>query len=464
MKQATKPERRSSARMLFGLISALVLLALALPAPAQALTGVTVRAHDPSLIKVGSCTYAFSTGFENDPANPLGAPLSYKSCGNDGSSNWQLLGPVWSTSPTWPLAQFGAYPRNYWAPDISVRNGVYYLYYVAAIQVGKVGTGLLTSTNIEGPWTDQGMVTRDLDPIDPEIVTNTSGTRFLLEGGFQGTNLYSIDQSTGKITGSPTKIATGIENPSIVYNGGFYYLTGSKGLCCAANNSTYQTVIGRSTSLSGPYVDLGGVNMNNGGGTTWLTGTWPRIAAGGGEFYWDGTTLRHAYHYYEANAAQTERLAIRNVGFLNGWPIAESPLGESSVTIKNANSNMCADLWGASNANQAPINQGSCSGVTNQKWTATLTGGSYEFKSASSGQCMEIYGASTVAGTHVTQWPCNSSSAQKWQRVPLFGGFSEFKNVASGQCLEVYGNANDNGHYMNQWPCNGGANQQWIVD
>ena len=66
-----------------------------------------------------------------------------------------------------------------------------------------------------------------------------------------GTYMHVLDQSTGKLSTTDNNlwhIAVGIENPTIILNGGYYYLFGSKGLCCSGVNSTYYTVVGRSTS------------------------------------------------------------------------------------------------------------------------------------------------------------------------------------------------------------------------
>ena len=68
---------------------------------------------------------------------------------------------------------------------------------------------------------------------------------------------------------------------TIILNGGYYYLFGSKGTCCSGVNSTYHTVVGRSAGITGPYLDQNGTDLASGGGTTALTGVYPKVAAGG---------------------------------------------------------------------------------------------------------------------------------------------------------------------------------------
>ncbi|MFI1720376.1 family 43 glycosylhydrolase [Streptomyces sp. NPDC020489] len=89
--------------------------------------------HDPSVIKVGSCYYGFSTGFENDPLNPSGSITLRKTCAGTAASGWTKVGNVWSSTPSWITAKLGSTPPNIWAPDIKYFNGVYHLYYAGSL-------------------------------------------------------------------------------------------------------------------------------------------------------------------------------------------------------------------------------------------------------------------------------------------------------------------------------------------
>src|SRR5689334_6046243 len=42
--------------------------------------------------------------------------------------------------------------------------------------------------------------------------------------------------------------------------------------CCRGADSTYRTVVGRSTSITGPYVDRTGLDLLHGGGTPVVSG------------------------------------------------------------------------------------------------------------------------------------------------------------------------------------------------
>ena len=58
-----------------------------------------------------------------------------------------------------------------------------------------------------------------------------------------------------------------IEAPFIIYNEGYYWLFVSWDYCCRGKNSTYRTIYGRSRSITGPYLDMAGKDMAQGGGT-----------------------------------------------------------------------------------------------------------------------------------------------------------------------------------------------------
>ena len=83
------------------------------------------------------------------------------------------------------------------------------------------------------------------------------------------------------------------ENSTIAWHDGYYYLFLSWDYCCRSVESDYRTVVGRSTSLTGPYVDADGVPLLGGkGGTEVLRGYNEFVGAGGGDLLMDknGTT------------------------------------------------------------------------------------------------------------------------------------------------------------------------------
>jgi arabinan endo-1,5-alpha-L-arabinosidase len=58
-----------------------------------------------------------------------------------------------------------------------------------------------------------------------------------------------------------------IENAQIFRQGQYYYLLASWDFCRRGTESTYKTIVGRATSVTGPTFDREGVPLADGGGT-----------------------------------------------------------------------------------------------------------------------------------------------------------------------------------------------------
>ena len=288
--------------------------------PALALTG-SYGIHDPSMILVGSCYYAFGTG---DPAVNHGNIRILKSCGGI-SGSWAFLKTVFNTIPSWIPGVIGTTPGNLWAPEVVNVNGQYRLYYAASsFGTNRSVIALATASNIEGPWTDAGEVIRsttsnNYNAIDPDYINGK-----LSFGSFwDGIKMIDINTSTGKRSGSnlyslASRGGGAIEAASITHNGSFYYLFVSFDKCCAGTSSTYRIMVGRSSSITGPYLDKNGINMLNGGGSQVLATNGSEIGPGGEDVFGSGNL---AYHFYDGNDNGAPKLAIRPLSFSNGWPV-----------------------------------------------------------------------------------------------------------------------------------------------
>ena len=287
--------------------------------PAQALTG-SYGIHDPSVIQVGSCYYAFGTG--------TWLPI-LKSC-TSMYGPWASLKNTFSSLPSWIPGAIGATPGNLWAPDINYVNGQYRLYYAAStFGSNNSAIGLATATNIEGPWTDAGEVFRstssnNYNAIDPDYIEGK-----LSFGSFwDGIKMIDIG-SNGKRSGTAmynlaSRGGGAIEAPSIVHVGSYYYLFVSFDKCCAGTSSTYRTMMGRSSSLTGPYTDQSGVAMMSSGGTQLLATNGNEIGPGGGDV--SSLPGYYAYHFYDGAANGASKLQIRPITYSNGWPVLGAPI------------------------------------------------------------------------------------------------------------------------------------------
>ena len=120
-----------------------------------------------------------------------------------------------------------------------------------------------------------------------------------------------------------------VEAPFIIDNGGWYWLLASYDYCCKGVNSTYYTVVGRSRSITGPYLGRDGSSMLEGGGTILLRADLPekqRFRGPGhpGAFR-DGQGRWHlVYHAYDREKKGAPTLRIAPLRWdAAGWPIAE---------------------------------------------------------------------------------------------------------------------------------------------
>lgn len=180
--------------------------------------------------------------------------------------DWESVGTAF-TKDTRPTFE----PKGgLWAPDINKIGNQYVLYYSMSRWGGEwtCGIGVAIADKPEGPFKDCGMMFRSNEigvqnSIDPFYIED-NGKKYLFWGSFRG--IYgaeltddglSIKQGTEK-----KQIAgTAYEGTYIHKRNGYYYLFASTGTCCEGLNSTYQTVVGRSDSLWGPYVDRHGKSM-----------------------------------------------------------------------------------------------------------------------------------------------------------------------------------------------------------
>jgi arabinan endo-1,5-alpha-L-arabinosidase len=312
------------------------------PAPAAgsiALTGATSSVHDPAILADGGRYYLFTTGNAGNAAGLLGLRTS------DDLRDWTLRGGSYVALPAWAASAVpGA--SGMWAPDISKVGSEYRLYYsISTFGSNRSAIGLATATVMDpaapaAHWIDQGPVIRsdvtdDYNAIDPNAFTDADGRSWLVFGSFwSGIKLIELDPTTGKRRdGDPLRSLAArpspgaIEAPFVIRHGGFYYLFASLDFCCRGAASSYNTVVGRSATPTGPYVDRAGIAMLRGGGTPVLAsgqGTGDRYVGRGHAAILqraDGDVI--VYHAYDTQRNGTPTLQIQPLAWdAEGWPVA----------------------------------------------------------------------------------------------------------------------------------------------
>ncbi|WP_425445736.1 arabinan endo-1,5-alpha-L-arabinosidase [Umezawaea tangerina] len=291
--------------------------------PAHAAPGrVTgdIGVHDPSMVKQPAGGYLVAHTGDNIALKTSADRTAFRNAGSAFPG-----GAPWTTAYT-----NGS--RNLWAPDLSYRNGQYYMYYSAStFGVNKSAIFLATSTSgASGTWTHRGLVVEsrsgdDFNAIDPDLVVDDQGRWWLSFGSFwSGIRMIALNPSTGLRSDSAMRSVAGrnggpIEAPNIVKHGGYYYLFVSFDYCCRGASSTYRVMVGRSSGVTGPYTDRGGVAMTSGGGTQILASEGSVHGPGHQDVFTDTDSDILTYHYYNDNG--TSLLGINWLGWDSaGWP------------------------------------------------------------------------------------------------------------------------------------------------
>jgi arabinan endo-1,5-alpha-L-arabinosidase len=298
------------------------------PPVTLALSG-DLGAHDPVIIAAGGQYYYFSTG---DGIATKTSPDLLR---------WTQTPDVFPTTPAWFLERVPAYePRNIWAPDISYFGGQYHLYYsVSSFGSNRSCIGHATRASLaSGAWQDHEALfcsnepgqSDDFNAIDPNVVLDEAGTPWLAFGSFwTGIQAFQLTLEGERAAGDLVPLASrgggAIEAPFIVRRCGYYYLFVSFDACCRGADSSYNTRVGRSENVLGPYVDREGRALLQGGGTLVLDAGGAFVGPGHNAVLIDGTRAYNVYHAYLATNGASQLRISELVWDEAGWPISGGP-------------------------------------------------------------------------------------------------------------------------------------------
>lgn len=172
------------------------------------------------------------------------------------------------------------------------------------------------------------LVDEDCDAIDAGLLLDPTDRRLYLTYGtyFGFIRLVELDPATGKrVEGNePVNIAIDCEASTLMYRNGWYYLLGTHGTCCDGANSTYNIVVGRSRSVTGPYLDNVGRDMLRGGGKMVLAAQGRVTGPGHFGRYVEEEGVEKMSCHFEADLNRSGRsvLGIRPLLWKNDWPVA----------------------------------------------------------------------------------------------------------------------------------------------
>ena len=301
-----------------------------------------VDIHDPAMAKDGDTYYLFSTG----------PGITYYS--SKDMITWKLEGRIFPTEPEWARSVAPGFNGHLWAPDIVKHDGKFYLYYsVSAFGKNTSAIGVTVGKTLDknSPdygWEDKGIViqsvpNRDLwNGIDSTIELDENGEPWMAFGSFWGgIKLVKLDSTWTRpaepqqwraiakrersvLTRDSSGGSAAIEGPFLLKKGDYYYLFVQTGLCCRGKNSTYRMEMGRSKNIRGPYLDMEGFDMAQGGGTPVIVGNERWSGWGGNSAYHiDGKDLI-VFHAYENADNDFHRLKIGEMTWTaDGWPVVD---------------------------------------------------------------------------------------------------------------------------------------------
>jgi arabinan endo-1,5-alpha-L-arabinosidase len=314
----------------------------AYPAPLSVM-GTGIYVHDPNMIQDASNVF-WLYGTHNTLASSSDMTNFTAISAGDINPDFSW----WASENT----TGGGGRTDIWAPSVMFANGIYYQYYSIPVYTNPAVAGsnsgpeaviaLATSKNPNGPWTDAGRIisscgttagcTTGFNAIDPAPFIDAAGKWWLSFGSYSdGIHILQLDPTTGLRLASNTTLsniayrAAGEEGSFIfpyTVNGTLYYFYFAPiDACCAGTSSTYRIIVGRSTSPTGPYLDRGGLDLMNGGGTVLLSSHANIYGPGGQSVMMAGAQPLLVYHYYDGNANGTPTLGLNNLYFdSTGWP------------------------------------------------------------------------------------------------------------------------------------------------
>ena len=456
--------------------------------PQLAAIGVPVAGmpfvHDPSTVmRFKGKYYVFSTG--------RGIPF-YSS---PDLVTWTREGSVFEKIPD---AVHAGVPKNdgtgAWAPDIVRVGGEFYLYYAVSSwgsfqsAIGLATNPVLDPKDPAYKWTDRGVVvsssgTDDLNAIDPGVIWTREGapdgTLWICYGSYHGSiRITQLDPKTGlalrpKELGAAIATARESEASDLIFHDGYYYLFVNHNSCCKGKNSEYNIRVGRSRSVTGPYLDKHGDVMAKGGGSMFLAAHDHRIGPGhfGRVLDYDasadgaeGGPERFSIHY-EADMTRNGRsvLDVRPLLWsLDGWPVAGDNLTDGTYQIVSRQSENTlesrvptappAPRPAGTPAPRGPVQDapgvpigpaavhlGRYLTLDNQKWTiAPAAGGFSKIVNLGTGDAMgTTAGATGSAAVDLAAY--TGADGQMWQLEQFPDGGYRVRNKATGLSLTAAG-------------------------
>ncbi|MBV9850677.1 MAG: family 43 glycosylhydrolase [Armatimonadetes bacterium] len=461
---------------------AAALIGLLIVAPVRAYeTNVLVR--DPStVVKSGNTYWVYGTG--------TGA----QQFSSTDRIHWTRRGPALPTAPAWLAAIVPGNKNNVvWAPDIHFFNGQWRLYYSYSQWGTSISAiGVATNPDINNPrgWTDQGMVVRSangsgFNAIDPCIFQDATGVPWLSYGSYgNGIHLIRIDPQTGKQAADDPKVydvaarlsvpGNAIEASAVTYHEGYYYLFVAWDGCCAGARSSYNIRMGRSRTVTGPYLDKDGKDMHDGGGTLFLGSVYDNGSGrlcddevGPGHFGIlhdrDGDWVSFHEEWARDNGGATTLNLLRLAWDGDGWARPVLDPGPYKIVVNLATHDL-ASVVKDSTADGSSLHTWPDAGGDAQKWTLHYQGdGYYSLIGVRSRKALTVADSPARPGAKVTIAPFAERDGQFWYLRQNDNGTYTLLPKSGGRSVALdVGDCNPaDGTPIGLWTANGLPCQEW---
>ena len=257
--------------------------------------------HDPSMMwdPVTKKYYSYSTDVYM-PKDGLNDKIGIPVRSSEDLVHFQYEGTVLSKEAIEEGRENGEYPQtvNFWAPYVEYTHGEYRMYYSATKAFGSSESRiwLAVSKHPLGPFENRGIAadtwgTDDTLPnaIDAHIIWDKEKCYLVYGSFFGGIYIKELDAKTGlPLSGNAKELGIcssrkakhplidGPEGAAVIYGSetGYFYLFQSYGWL----GDTYDIRVGRSKSVTGPYLDWHGKSLVEEGMGLKLAGSYEFLA------------------------------------------------------------------------------------------------------------------------------------------------------------------------------------------
>ncbi len=199
---------------------------------------------DPSIIRVDDDYYMANSTFIFFPCIPISHSKDL--------IHWEIIGHA-ITNPEWAHVDDLEGGRGYWAPDISYKDGRFYV--TATYRLNDTGVIrrrqiVVSSDKPEGPYSEPFYI--EEDGIDPSLFHDTDGRSYMLLN--RGARILELDLENGKQISPATLLFYGDqkrapEGPHLLKKDDWYYLFEAEG----GTGEGHRITVSRSRTLMGTY-------------------------------------------------------------------------------------------------------------------------------------------------------------------------------------------------------------------